>query len=101
MVMKKMTAYRKRSYRRYYRRYRSVSNQYFPCRVEGVYTIAFPTESGSPLFYDTAGNVSYVVEWKYAPVLDRFPKFKWELASFIGINSVILGGLIALLIVLL
>lgn len=46
-------------------------------------------------------SCSYVVEWKYAPVLDRFPKFKWELASFIGINSVILGGLIALLIVLL
>ena len=33
--------------------------------------------------------------------VNRFPKFKWELASFIGINSVILGGLIALLIVLL
>ena len=46
-------------------------------------------------------SCSYVVEWKYAPVLDRFPKFKWELASFIGINSVILGGLIALLIILL
>lgn len=45
-------------------------------------------------------SCSYVVEWKYAPILDRFPKFKWELASFIGINSVILGGLIALLIVL-
>ena len=46
-------------------------------------------------------SCSYVVEWKYAPILDRFPKFKWELASFIGINSVILGGLIALLIILL
>ena len=46
-------------------------------------------------------SCSYVVEWKYAPVLDRFPKFKWELATFIGINSVILGGLITLLIVLL
>lgn len=46
-------------------------------------------------------SCSYVVEWKYAPVLDRFPKFKWELASFISINSVILGGLIALLIILL
>ena len=45
-------------------------------------------------------SCSYVVEWKYAPVLDRFPKFKWELALFIGINSVILGGLITLLIVL-
>ena len=46
-------------------------------------------------------SCSYVVEWKYAPILDRFPNFKWELVSFIGINSVILGGLIALLIVLL
>ena len=46
-------------------------------------------------------SCSYVVEWKYAPVLDRFPKFKWEFAFFIGINSVILGGLITLLIVLL
>jgi len=46
-------------------------------------------------------SCSYVVEWKYAPILDRFPNFKWELTSFIGINSVILGGLIALLIVLL
>lgn len=46
-------------------------------------------------------SCSYVVEWKYAPILDRFPNFKWELASFIGINSVILGGLIVLLIVLL
>lgn len=46
-------------------------------------------------------SCSYVVEWKYAPILDRFPKFKWELAAFIGINSIILGGLIALLIFLL
>ena len=61
MVMKKMTAYKRRYYRRYYRRYRSVSNQYFPCRVEGVYTIAFPENAGSPLFYDTSGNVSFVV----------------------------------------
>ena len=44
-------------------------------------------------------SCSYVVEWKYAPILDRFPKFKWELTTFIGINSVTLGGLIALLIV--
>lgn len=46
-------------------------------------------------------SCSYVVEWKYAPILDKFPNFKWELTSFISINSVILGGLIALLIVLL
>ena len=62
--MGKKTAYRRRSYRRYYRRYRSVSNQYFPCRVEGVYTIAFPGDSsGTPRFYDTAGNYSYVVSF--------------------------------------
>ena len=64
MAMKKMTAYRRRTYRRYYRRYRSVANQYFPCRVEGVYTIAFPGDSsGTPRFYDTAGNYSYVVSF--------------------------------------
>ena len=46
-------------------------------------------------------SCSYVVEWKYAPVLDEYPNFKLELAAFVGINSLILGGLIALLIVLL
>ena len=48
--------------RRYYRRYRSVSNRYFPCRVEGVFTIGFPTDAGgAPRFYDAAGNYSSVV----------------------------------------
>lgn len=62
MAMKRTTALRRRSYRRYYRRYRSVSNQYFPCRVEGVYTIGFPTtEDGAPRFFDAAGNYNYVV----------------------------------------
>ena len=57
-----MTAYRRRTYRRYYRRYRSLSNQYFPCRVEGVFTIGFPSDqSGSPRFYDAASNYSSVV----------------------------------------
>ena len=61
--MGKKTAYRRRTYRRY-RRYRSVSNQYFPCRVEGVYTIAFPSDaSGTPRFYDTSSNYSYVVSF--------------------------------------
>ena len=62
--MGKKTAIRRRTYRRYYRRYRSVSNQYFPCRVEGVYTIAFPGDSsGTPRFYDTSSNYSYVVSF--------------------------------------
>lgn len=60
MAMKR-TAYRRRSYRRYYRRYRSVSNQYFPCRVEGVYTIGYPAQEGTPRFFDAAGNWSSVV----------------------------------------
>jgi len=46
-------------------------------------------------------SCSYVVEWKYKPVLDRFPNFKWELTTFIGLNTLILGSLIAVLIVLL
>ena len=51
-VTKKTTTYRRRPYRRYYRRYRSVSNVYFPCRVEGVFTIAFPNtpSGGQPIF---------------------------------------------------
>lgn len=61
MAMKRTTAYRRRSYRRYYRRYRSVSNQYFPCRVEGVYTIGYPAQEGSPRFFDAASNWSSVV----------------------------------------
>ena len=39
-----------------------MSNQYFPCRVEGVYTIGFPNDSaGAPRFYDAAQNWSSVV----------------------------------------
>ena len=49
---KTVTGYARRRYRYGYRRYRNVSNVYFPCRVEGVFTIAFPnTESGGgPIF---------------------------------------------------
>ena len=62
--MGKKTAYRRRSYRRYYRRYRLVSNQYFPCRVEGVYTVGFPSDpAGAPRFYDAAGNYAFVVSF--------------------------------------
>ena len=60
--MGKKTAVRRRTYRRYYRRYRSVSNRYFPCRVEGVFTIGFPGDpAGAPRFYDAAGNSNNVV----------------------------------------
>ena len=48
---KTVTRYARRRYRYGYRRYRSVSNQYFRTRVEGVYTIAFPgAQVGEPVF---------------------------------------------------
>lgn len=45
-----MTRYSRRRYSRGYRRYRSLSNQYFRTKIEGVYTIAFPSSSGGPVF---------------------------------------------------
>lgn len=70
----------------------------------------------SPEFYyiDNVGNdnnnddeileevsCSYVAEWKYSSVLAAYPNFKWEFTSFIGINLILLGSLITLLIILL
>ena len=54
------TAARKRYYRRYYRygyrRYRSVSNSYFRTRVEGVFTVTFPSlQDGNPVFAENNG----------------------------------------------
>ena len=45
-------------------------------------------------------SCSYVAEWKYSPVLSKYPNFKFEMAAFIGINTLLLGVLIALLIIL-
>lgn len=55
MAISKMsvTGYRRRRYYRRYRRYRSLTNQYFRTRVEGVYTIAFPSQAGAPVFAET------------------------------------------------
>ena len=57
MVVKRtVTKYGRRRYARGYRRYRSVSNQYFRIRVEGVYTIAFPSaQVGEPVFAENNG----------------------------------------------
>ena len=51
-MTKTVTKYGRRRYARRYRRYRNVSNVYFPCRVEGVFTIAFPNtpSGGQPIF---------------------------------------------------
>ena len=48
-----LTRYGRRRYARRYRRYRNVSNQYFRTRIEGVYTVAFPSSTGDPVFAET------------------------------------------------
>lgn len=51
-----VTKYGRRRYRYGYRRYRSVSNSYFRTRVEGVFTIAFPSlQAGDPVFAENNG----------------------------------------------
>ena len=52
-----VTKYGRRGYYRYgYRRYRSVSNSYFRTRVEGVFTITFPSlQDGNPVFAENNG----------------------------------------------
>ena len=53
---KTVTMYARRRYARGYRRYRSVSNSYFRTRVEGVFTIAFPSlQDGDPVFAENNG----------------------------------------------
>lgn len=62
MAVVKRTKYVRRRYYRYgYRRYRNVSNVYFPCRVEGLYTITFPnTESGGGPIFAENGQLNTV-----------------------------------------
>lgn len=52
-----VTSYGRRRYARYgYRRYRNVSNSYFRTRVEGVFTITFPSlQDGQPVFAENNG----------------------------------------------
>lgn len=55
-MTKTVTRYRRRRYARGYRRYRSLSNQYFRTRIEGLYTIAFPSQAGGPVFAEIENN---------------------------------------------
>ena len=55
---KTVTRYGRKRYARGYRRYRSLTNQYFRARMEGVYTIAFPQNTGDPVFAEK--NSSYI-----------------------------------------
>lgn len=51
-----VTSYGRRRYARGYRRYRNVSNIYFRTRVEGVFTITFPSlQDGNPVFAENNG----------------------------------------------
>lgn len=83
--MGKKTAVRRRTYRRYYRRYRSVSNRYFPCRVEGVYTIGFASNAGAPRFYDASSNYDYVVTFA---TLFKGSQFYGSLVNMFGYYKV-------------
>ena len=58
MMKKTVTGYARRRYARYgYRRYRSLSNQYFRAKIEGIYTIAFPSVAGDPVFAETEAKM--------------------------------------------
>ena len=60
-MTKTVTRYGRRRYARRYRRYRNVSNVYFPCRVEGVFSIAFPnTQSGGGPIFAENGQLTTV-----------------------------------------
>ena len=52
---KTVTRYSRRRYARGYRRYRSLSNQYFRAKIEGVYTVAWPSQPGGPVFAEANG----------------------------------------------
>ena len=55
-----VTSYGRRRYYRGYRRYRSLANQYFRAKIEGVYTIAFPTQVGNVVFAEpNAASITF------------------------------------------
>ena len=78
-----VTRYRRRRYRYGYRRYRSVSNSYFRTRVEGVYTIAFPSaQVGEPVFAENNGlrmvtfNTLFQSSQYYGSLVSMFGYYK-------------------------
>ena len=78
-----VTKYARRRYRYGYRRYRSVSNSYFRTRVEGVYTIAFPSaQVGEPVFAENNGlrmvtfNTLFQSSQYYGSLVSMFGYYK-------------------------
>lgn len=45
-------------------------------------------------------SCSYIATWKYAPVLDRYPNFKWEVVAFLGINILLIAAIVVGLIII-
>ena len=78
-----VTRYARKRYYRGYRRYRSVSNSYFRTRVEGVYTIAFPSaQVGEPVFAENNGlrtvtfNTLFSSSQYYGSLVSMFGYYK-------------------------
>ena len=83
MSKRTVTKYSRRRYARGYRRYRSVSNSYFRTRVEGVYTIAFPSaQVGEPVFAENNGlrmvtfNTLFQSSQYYGSLVSMFGYYK-------------------------
>ena len=83
MSKRTVTKYARRRYYRGYRRYRSVSNSYFRTRVEGVYTIAFPSaQVGEPVFAENNGlrvvtfNTLFSSSQYYGSLVSMFGYYK-------------------------
>ena len=83
MGKRTVTRYSRRRYARGYRRYRSVSNSYFRTRVEGVYTIAFPSaQVGEPVFAENNGlrmvtfNTLFQSSQYYGSLVSMFGYYK-------------------------
>ena len=83
MSKRTVTKYARRRYARGYRRYRSVSNSYFRTRVEGVYTIAFPSaQVGEPVFAENNGlrmvtfNTLFQSSQYYGSLVSMFGYYK-------------------------
>ena len=83
MGKRTVTKYARRRYARGYRRYRSVSNSYFRTRVEGVYTIAFPSaQVGEPVFAENNGlrmvtfNTLFSSSQYYGSLVNMFGYYK-------------------------
>ncbi|WQJ53295.1 MAG: hypothetical protein [Wendovervirus sonii] len=45
-------------------------------------------------------SCAYVASWKYSPILDKYPNFKYQLTAFICINMALIAGIVLMCIFL-